>query len=79
MTSTPEEKKRETSETPNFRINLHQIIPDIKALLQGLNHYDRRKVSDSQTLRIKMFFWVLTPCRLLGRYQRVAETHSLRI
>jgi hypothetical protein len=26
---------------------------------------------------IMMFFWVLVPCRLVGRWQRFAETHSI--
>jgi hypothetical protein len=26
-----------------------------------------------------MLFWVLTPCRLVGRYQRFGETHCLHL
>jgi hypothetical protein len=37
-----------------------------------------RKEDRKTNMRIAMLFWVVTPCRLVGRYQRFGGTYRLK-
>jgi hypothetical protein len=55
---------------PAVGINIHSIMP--------LSHYTwwwRQR----QSLKCWMFFWVVTSCGLIGRYQNFKETYCLHL
>jgi hypothetical protein len=45
--------------------------------LDQLSYYHRLRSEVVTAVRMMMMFWVLAPCRLVGRSQRFGETYCL--